>query len=89
MIKIKDFSFTYKTRKGEQAVFQNLDLELPSGFTVILGPNGAGKSTMIKIIGGVHPQTKGEILLKGDPVRFKDPNHSMKSGISKSYWISL
>ena len=53
MIRTKDLSFSYKSRRGEQGVFQNLDISFISGFNVILGPNGAGKSTLLKSIFGL------------------------------------
>ncbi len=41
---------------------------------------------MIKIVGGVHQPTKGEIILRNTPpIKFKDPHHSMESGISVIY----
>jgi len=51
----------------------------------LLGANGAGKSTLIKILGGVHAPTKGEIYLRGNKINFKDSYHSKQSGISVIY----
>lgn len=53
MLKTNKLTFSYKTRRGRQRVFQELDLELMPGFNVILGPNGAGKSTLLKAIFGL------------------------------------
>src|SRR5437588_11596161 len=39
----------------------------------IVGANGAGKSTLMKVLGGVYPPDGGELLLDGQPVRFRDP----------------
>ena len=41
--------------------------------TCVLGDNGAGKSTLIKILSGVHPPDKGEVLFDGEPVTFAGP----------------
>ncbi len=67
MLEIKDFTFSYKTRKSEQLVFQNLDIELSPGFNVILGPNGAGKSTLLKAIFGLL-KYDGAINYKGKEI---------------------
>lgn len=34
----------------------------------LIGDNGAGKSTLIKILSGVFPPTKGEIIIKGQKI---------------------
>lgn len=71
---------------GEVEVLKGINFKMNKGeIRGLIGANGAGKSTMIKIIGGVYPQTKGEIILKNSPIKFKDPNHSMNSGISIIY----
>src|SRR5260370_1292828 len=47
---------------------------------VICGENGAGKSTLVKIINGIHPPDKGDILLNGQRVEIP---HPIKSASSK------
>ena len=39
----------------------------------IVGDNGAGKSTFVRNITGVEQPTAGEVLIDGQPVRFKAP----------------
>ncbi|HXT07239.1 MAG TPA: ATP-binding cassette domain-containing protein [Roseiarcus sp.] len=48
----------------------------------LLGDNGAGKSTLIKILSGVHPQTRGDLLLEGRPARFASPRDAKAAGIA-------
>ncbi|OLE21970.1 MAG: sugar ABC transporter ATP-binding protein [Actinobacteria bacterium 13_1_20CM_3_71_11] len=48
----------------------------------IVGANGAGKSTLMKVLGGVYPPDGGELLLDGQPVRFRDPHQALARGIS-------
>jgi len=50
----------------------------------LCGENGAGKSTLIKILCGYYPHGSygGEVLLEGEPLRFKDLHDSEEKGIS-------
>jgi ribose transport system ATP-binding protein len=47
----------------------------------VVGENGAGKSTLVNLIGGVHLPDQGEIVLEGEPVRFRSPHDAMARGI--------
>ncbi len=47
----------------------------------ITGENGAGKSTLIKLFGGVHKPTEGEIYYKGERVSFGSPREAIDRGI--------
>lgn len=52
---------------------------------VLLGENGAGKSTLMKILTGVYPRDKGEILLDGREVEIGSPREALDLGISMVY----
>lgn len=54
----------------------------PSKVNAILGENGAGKSTLLKILTGVYTDYEGEILLNGQPVKFKSIKDAQKAGIA-------
>jgi ABC-type sugar transport system ATPase subunit len=47
-----------------------------------VGENGAGKSTLGKIVAGVFPPDRGEIVLKGEPVSFRSPREALERGIA-------
>jgi simple sugar transport system ATP-binding protein len=51
----------------------------------LLGDNGAGKSTLIKILTGLFPPDKGEILWEGQAVSFHSPRDAYAAGIATVY----
>jgi homopolymeric O-antigen transport system ATP-binding protein len=53
--------------KGERrVVFQNLDLEIPSGISLgIIGRNGSGKSTLLKVMTGIYKADSGTVRING------------------------
>jgi ribose transport system ATP-binding protein len=48
----------------------------------VMGENGAGKSTLMKILSGVQPQFEGQLVLRGQSVRFADTRDAEAVGIS-------
>ncbi|SEF22666.1 ABC-2 type transport system ATP-binding protein [Streptococcus gallolyticus] len=62
ILSIKNLSKSF----GNQKVLDNLDMEItPGQIYGFLGVNGAGKSTVMKIILGLLPKDKGEIVALG------------------------
>ncbi len=53
--------------------------------TCVLGDNGAGKSTFIKMLAGVFPPDRGQILLDGEQVRLSSPRAALDAGIATVY----
>ncbi len=50
-------------------VFQDLDLEIPSGkITTLIGSNGSGKSTILKTMSRVLTPSGGAVYLEGKPI---------------------
>ena len=59
-----------------------VDLDLRRGEVhALLGENGAGKSTLMNILYGLYSPDGGEILVKGERVRFHDPGDAIEHGI--------
>lgn len=53
-----------------QRLLSGVDLTLQAKRrTVVLGPNGAGKSLLLRLLHGLIPQSEGEILWQGHPLR--------------------
>jgi ABC-type cobalamin/Fe3+-siderophores transport system ATPase subunit len=62
MINVAHLSYTAAGR----AILQELDFSIErNDFVVIIGQNGAGKSTLLRILAGLIPIKKGDILING------------------------
>ncbi len=60
----------------------HIDLKLHQGEVLgLLGENGAGKSTLMNLIYGLYNADEGDILIKGEVVKIKDPNDAIRRGI--------
>jgi ATP-binding cassette subfamily F protein 3 len=60
VITLKDVDHAY----GTLQVYRGLNFEAERGQRIVLvGPNGAGKSTLLKLLAGVLPLQKGELIL--------------------------
>lgn len=68
---------------GSVKVLRDVELNVYKGRVLALvGENGAGKSTLMKIITGIyHPDSGGEIRLRGKPVTMSTPRQAMDRGI--------
>jgi ATP-binding cassette subfamily C exporter for protease/lipase len=57
----------------EAPILDDLTAMFPSGkVTVVLGPSGSGKSTLARCIVGIWPDTKGRVLIDGEPIESWD-----------------
>lgn len=70
------------TRKfGRRTAVDGVSFQIGSGEIVgYLGPNGAGKSTTVKMLVGMLPPTRGEILIDGEPVEKDLVRYKMRVG---------
>ncbi|ENM5896928.1 sugar ABC transporter ATP-binding protein [Vibrio mimicus] len=48
----------------------------------LIGANGAGKSTLMKVLGGIHSSSKGQVIINGQPVKFRSPSEAINRGIA-------
>ncbi|MFL7893418.1 MAG: sugar ABC transporter ATP-binding protein [Anaerolineales bacterium] len=75
----------YKSFPGVQAL-EDVYFTLKAGeIHALVGENGAGKSTLIKVMTGVEKQDQGTIILRGEEVTIKSPQHAQTMGISTVY----
>jgi ABC-type uncharacterized transport system ATPase subunit len=60
----------------------HIDFDLRDGEVhALLGENGAGKSTLMNIVYGLYSADEGEIVIKGESVRFSSPHDAIERGI--------
>jgi simple sugar transport system ATP-binding protein len=74
-----------KTYDGVTALDQ-VDFRVGHGEIVALvGDNGAGKSTLTKVLAGALRPDSGEIMLRGNPCRFRSTRDAIAAGIETIY----
>jgi ABC-type sugar transport system ATPase subunit len=62
---------------------EGIDFDLmPGEIHAILGENGAGKSTLTKVMAGVVELSSGQMLVDGQPVKFRAPIEAKHAGIA-------
>ncbi|MCW2576542.1 MAG: rbsA [Modestobacter sp.] len=76
-------------RFGSVPALSRVSLSLRAGeVTAVLGENGSGKSTLVAVVSGVQRPAEGELLLDGQPVRFRSPQQARARGIA-TVWQDL
>lgn len=91
ILSINNVSKWFESANGKTEVLKDINLEVQKGeFVAIVGFTGSGKSTLINMIAGLSKPSKGEILLKGKPI--KGPGHD-RSVIFQNYsllpWLTV
>lgn len=81
-IELRDIHKYFGPIKANNGI--NLKL-IPGQIHGILGENGAGKSTLMKVLAGFSNQTRGEILVDGAAVDYRNPAQAAKLGIGMLY----
>jgi osmoprotectant transport system ATP-binding protein len=76
-IEFRDVSFHINDIPA-RVIVSGISLEIPHGETlVLLGRSGSGKTTLLKLMNGMLPPAKGEVLVQGrstaawDPIRLR------------------
>lgn len=64
MIEVKNLSKTYGSGKVSVEALKNVNFRIhKSEFVSIIGKSGCGKTTLLRIIAGLLPKNKGEIII--------------------------
>src|SRR5438128_5668586 len=76
MIEIREVAKAYRSRHGDVVqALTDVTLEVrDKEFVRLVGPSGCGKSTLLKLVAGLVPPTRGEIVIQGRPVREPFPD---------------
>lgn len=71
---------------GAVTALEDVNLRLMAGEVLgVVGDNGAGKSTLMKVLAGLYPPNKGELLIQGQPVHLHSPRDARDRGIEMVY----
>tara|TARA_R110002111_G_scaffold4914_1_gene25751 strand:+ start:130 stop:906 length:777 start_codon:yes stop_codon:yes gene_type:complete len=75
VIQIKDLHKAY----GSLEVLKGVGLTAPRGHVIsLIGSSGSGKSTLLRCCNLLEDSQQGEILFKGEPVRWKGTGHGRR-----------
>lgn len=73
-ISLSDITFSYGS--NESPVLQDFNLDIDSGeYVAITGPSGSGKTTLLKIMLGLLPVEKGQIMIDHTPLAVHGLRH--------------
>ncbi len=71
---------------GRIVALNGVDLDVYAGEVhALMGENGAGKSTLMKVLSGAHACTSGTIIVNGNEIAIRGPEHAKSLGISIIY----
>jgi NitT/TauT family transport system ATP-binding protein len=65
-VMVRDLYLTYPGENQGLKALQHVNFNInPQEFVCVLGPSGSGKSTLLRVIAGLLPPTKGEVIFSG------------------------
>lgn len=73
-LEFSNLGFAYSS--SDAMVFGGVSFKVAAGeFIAIVGPSGAGKSTLLKVLCGLYPATRGEVLIDGHALSWWGPRN--------------
>ena len=76
LVEVREVSHVFSASGSARPVeaLRNVTLEVREGeFLAVVGPSGCGKSTLLEIMAGLLAPTRGEVCIRGEPVRGPHP----------------
>ncbi|MEO1090186.1 MAG: ABC transporter ATP-binding protein [Pseudomonadota bacterium] len=68
-VRLEGTALAYPTREGDVLALEHADLSIQAGeFTAVVGPSGCGKSTLMRLVTGLRPPTRGNVIVDGREV---------------------
>ncbi len=92
-IRVRDVWMSYPGKQPRESVhvLEQVNLQVREGeFVCIVGPSGCGKSTLLNVIAGFLPHTRGDVVVKGQPVNGPNPKRILvfqESGVFP--WLTV
>jgi len=91
ILELKNVTKSFGQGQHKTAVLGGIDLAIEEGeFVAIVGFSGSGKTTLINLIAGLEMADRGEVLLKGKPVKGPGPDRGL---VFQSYslfpWLTV
>jgi ABC-type multidrug transport system ATPase subunit len=68
---------------GDRPLFNDIDLQLPSGVSALLGDEGVGKTSLMRLLSGHLLPTAGQMHISGDD------SHVLRNRPSAVFWTDL
>ena len=69
ILKVTDLTKKYYNKTA----ISNISLDFERGKIYgLLGPNGSGKTTFMKVLAGLHKQTRGQALINDEEISYKN-----------------
>ena len=62
MIRFHGVCYSYRP---SEPVLRGVNVQIPTGLTLLVGPNGCGKSTLLKLAAGVERPDRGSVEIEG------------------------
>ncbi|MEL6495833.1 MAG: ABC transporter ATP-binding protein [Cyanobacteria bacterium J06623_7] len=75
-----------KKYRADVIPVKDISLEIDDGeFLTLLGPSGCGKSTLLRLIAGLEPPTRGQVIIGGQNVNQAAPGDRNMAMVFQSY----
>ena len=78
MLEIKNLAKAF----DERVIFKDMDLTINDGEVLsIVGPSGIGKTTFLRILAGLLPADRGELILNNEPLYISGDRQGAQVGV--------